>query len=91
MRNVRAERRAQRGRSSLLFGGISIPPPSWQQLERPGKTQTDTDRGEVAAIRGRHSVDVPSLSYRHDCPIDQPQVELPESGVEFEGANDVGG
>jgi len=50
--NGQAGRRAQRVRSSLLFGGISVPPPSWQQLERPGKTRTDTDRGEVAAIRG---------------------------------------
>jgi hypothetical protein len=27
--NARAERRVQRVRSSLLFGGIPVPPPSW--------------------------------------------------------------
>jgi hypothetical protein len=74
-----------------LFGGIPVPPPSWQQLERPRKTRTDTDCGEVAAIRRQHSVNVPSLGYSHDCPINQPQVEFPESGVEFEGTNHVGG
>ncbi len=67
--NVRAERRAPRVRPRLLFRGISVPPPSWQQFERLGKTRTDTDSGEVAAIRGQHSVDVPSLSYSHDWKI----------------------
>ena len=49
--NGQAERRAQRVRSSPLFGGISVSPPSWQQLERPRKTRTDTDGGEIATIR----------------------------------------
>ena len=75
------ERRAQRVRSSLLFGGISVSPPSWHQLERPRKTRTDTDGGEIATIRRQHAVDVPSFSYSGDCSIDEPQVELPESGV----------
>ena len=73
-----------------MFGGVSVSPPSWQQLERPGKTRTDTDSGEVAAIRGQHPVDVPPLGYSHDGPIDQSRVELPESGVEFEGTDNVG-
>ncbi|HEV8575296.1 MAG TPA: hypothetical protein VGR43_11385, partial [Dehalococcoidia bacterium] len=77
--------------SSLLFGGVLVPPPSWQQFERSRKTGTDTDGRKIAAIRRQHPVDVPSLSHSHDCPIDQPQVELPESGVEFECTNDVGG
>src|SRR5574337_1568407 len=89
--NAQAERRAQRVRSSLLFGGIPVTRPSWQQLERPRQTRTDSDCGKVAAIRCQHSVDVPSLSDCNDCPIDQPQVELRESGVELEGANNVGG
>jgi hypothetical protein len=89
--NDRAERRAQRVRSSLLFGGVSVSPPLWQQLECPRETRADTDCGEVATISRQYSVDVPSLSYGDDCSIDQSQVELPESGVEFEGANNVGG
>ena len=67
---VRAERRAPRARSGLLPGGISVPPPSWQQLKRPSKARTDTDSGEVTAIRGEHSVDVPPLRHSHDRPID---------------------
>jgi len=74
-----------------LFGGISVSPPSWQQLEGPRKAWTDTDDGEITAIRCQHAVDVPSLSYSSDCSVDEPQVERRESGVEFEGTNNVGG
>jgi len=54
-----------------LFGGISVPAPPWQQLERPREAWTDTDGGEVAAIRRQDAVDVPSLRYSNDRPIDQ--------------------
>lgn len=88
--NVRADRRAERVRSSLLFGGISVSPPSWKQFERPRKTRTDTNGGEIASIRCQHPVDVPSLSDSDDCAVDEPQVERYESRIEFEGTNDVG-
>jgi len=71
-----------------LFGDISVSPPSWQQLERPRKRRTDTDGGKIAAIRRQHAVDVPAFSYSDDCSIDESQVELRESGVEFEGTVD---
>jgi hypothetical protein len=74
-----------------LFGGIAGLPPLWQQFERPCETRANTDCGEITAIRRQHSVNVPSLSYCNDGPIDQPEVELRESGVEFEGTNNVGG
>ncbi len=73
--NGQAERRAEGGRSSLLFGGILFSPPSWQQFERSRKTGTDTDGGKIAAIRRQRAVDVPSLSYSDDSAVDEPQVE----------------
>ena len=59
--------------------------------EGPREARTDTDDAEIAAIRCQHAVDVPSLSYSDDCAVNEPQVERRESGVEFEGTNDVGG
>ena len=89
--NAQAERRAERVRSRLLFGGILVSPPSWQQFERSRETGTDTDGGEIATVRRQHPVDMPSLSYSDDGTVDESQVERCESRIEFEGTNDVGG
>jgi hypothetical protein len=88
--NAQAKRRAQRVRSSLLFGGTPVPPRSWQKLELPRKTRADSDRREVATVCRQYSVDAPSLGDSGDYPVDQPEVELGESSVELEGANNVG-
>jgi len=53
--------------------------------------RTAPDCAEVSAIRRQHSVDVPSLGYSGNCPIDQSEVELLEPRVQFEGSNDIRG
>ena len=59
-----------------------------ERLRRRGPTRTEAKSRRSAR---QHSVDMPSFSYSRDCSIDQPQVELRESGIEFEGTNDIGG
>lgn len=74
----------------VRFGGaLWLVPPSWEQLKGAGEARTDADGAEIAAIRRQNTVYAPSLSNGDDRPIDQSDVQCPESGVELEGSDKV--
>ena len=51
----------------------------------------NADRTEIAPVGGQDAVNVAALGDRGHRPIDESQIELPESGVKLERASDIGG
>lgn len=63
---------------------------SGQEFQSSCETWTYAERAEVSAVRREESVDVAPFGNRSHGAVDKTQIEVFESGVKLESANDVG-
>ncbi len=73
----------------LLPESQTPPPRSRQQLQRTIQAWANADRTEIAPVSGQNAVHSAALG---DCchrPVDESQIEVPESGVKLKCASDV--
>ena len=61
----------------------------WNQFQGARQARPDADRAEVAPVTGHHPVDSAAFCYGSHAPVYQPQVQLLESGIEFQDASDI--
>ena len=62
---------------------------SWQQLKGTREARTDADRAEVPSISRQNPVDLPTLGDGGHGPVDKPQAEFLELGVEFQRSRNI--